>query len=444
MTDKLKDEKFKILFVDDEPNVLRSLQRLFIDEDKVEVFTAASGKEGLEIVKNNDIAVIVSDQRMPEMGGAEFLEKTKRISPDSIRIILTGYADINAAISAINKGGVHRYFAKPWNDNDMVLAIWDSIERNRLIKENKRLTGIVKKQNEELKKWSAELEIYVQQQTIDLTKQNKILQKLNEKTEKNFNDFISAFSNLIELRDKSVSSHSNNVSVISEDMAKKMGMSAEEIGKIKTAAQLHDIGKIGIPDVMLLKNPSAMSPDELREYKKHSVRGQAVVSMVDDLRDAGILIRHHHECFDGKGFPDGLGGKDIPVGARIIAIADQFDRLIYGLKTHNIQSVLSRIRQLLGAQFDPELFDVLSATVKEKLSFIDDMINIEVAANVEMELSLKDLEPDMMLSRDIRSGTGLLLLSKGTTLDERNISLLKRSFYIDPAKTGIFVWVKKK
>lgn len=438
------NEIFNILFVDDEPNVLRSLQRLFVDEDRIRVFTALSGKEGLEIVKNNDIAVIVSDQRMPEMGGAEFLEKSKRISPDSIRIILTGYADINAAISAINKGGVHRYFAKPWNDNDIVLAIWDSIERNRLVKENKRLAGIIKKQNEELKKWSAELEIYVQQQTIDLTKQNKTLQKLNEKTEKNFKDFISAFSNLIELRDKSVSSHSNNVAVISEDMAKKMGMSADEIITIKTAAQLHDIGKIGIPDVMLLKNPAAMSPEEMREYKKHSIRGQAVVSMVEDLRDAGIFIRHHHEWFDGKGFPDGLRGMAIPAGARIIAIADQFDRFIYGLKTHNIQSVLSRVRQLLGAQFDPELFEVLSATVKEKLSFIDDMINIEVAANVEMELSPKDLASSMMLSRDIRSGTGLLLLSKGTILDEKNISLLQRSFHIDPSKTGIFVWVKKK
>ncbi|MBU4228810.1 MAG: response regulator, partial [Proteobacteria bacterium] len=113
-------EKGKILFVDDEENILRSLQRLFMDEE-IEVFTASSGAKGLEILaRETEVGVIVSDQRMPEMTGVDFLEKSKAISPQSIRILLTGYADVNAAIDAINRGGTFRYLNKPWNDDELV------------------------------------------------------------------------------------------------------------------------------------------------------------------------------------------------------------------------------------------------------------------------------------------------------------------------------------
>ncbi len=173
-------EAIRVLFVDDEENVLKSLKRLFLDED-IEILTASSGKEGLDLLKGNEVSVIVSDQRMPEMTGVEFLEKTTRISPNSVRILLTGYADINAVVSAINKGGVYRYIAKPWNDSDLMIAVLNAAERYRLVKENRRLTELTKKQNEELKKWGAELELYVQQQTIDLTNQNKELKKLTGK-----------------------------------------------------------------------------------------------------------------------------------------------------------------------------------------------------------------------------------------------------------------------
>src|SRR5271157_4062858 len=184
MTDQQK-ETIRVLFVDDEENVLKSLRRLFLDED-IEILTASSGKEGLDLLKGKEVSVIVSDQRMPEMTGVEFLEKSNKISPNSVRILLTGYADITAVVSAINKGGVYRYITKPWNDTDLIISVLNAVERYRLVKENRRLTELTKKQNEELKKWGAELELYVQQQTIDLTNQNKELKKLTGKLKKNF------------------------------------------------------------------------------------------------------------------------------------------------------------------------------------------------------------------------------------------------------------------
>lgn len=288
----------------------------------------------------------------------------------------------------------------------------------------------------------------MQQQTIDLTNQNKELKKLNEKRKKNFNDFTAAFSNLIELRDKTVLSHSNTVSAISEEMAARTGMNSADVETVSIAAQLHDIGKIGMPDVMLLKPLDTLTPDELSEYKKHPVRGQTAIDFIEGLREAGSLIRHHHEWYNGKGFPDGLKGPGIPVGARLIALADKFDRFMHGgYQAHAVKNVLEKMKTLLGAQFDPELFPVLVEVVKEKFastaSAVED-VNLSALRTVEVELLPQDLAPGMVVSRDIRSGTGLLLLRMGTALHEKNIDTLKRGYHLDPAKSGIFVWVRRK
>ncbi|MDI6729148.1 MAG: response regulator [Thermodesulfovibrionales bacterium] len=433
------DEKVNVLFVDDEENVLRSMKRLFMDVDSINILTAPSGKEGLGMLKNNEVAVIVSDQKMPEMSGAEFLEKARRMQPESVRIVLTGYADINAAMDAVNKGGASKYITKPWNDNDLMLTVLNSVETYNLKKENKRLTELTRKQNEELKKWSSELEFYVQQQTVDLTKQNKQLTTLNEKLRKNFRDFISAFYNLLELRNKIIYIHSNNVATIVSEMVHKMGLSYEESENTVVAAQLHDIGKIGIPDAMLIKNFTEFSAEEKEEYIKHPVIGQAVIDSVEGLRDAGVLIRHHHEWYNGNGFPDRLRYEKIPLGSRVIAMADKFDRLTnIGRDSLNIESALQKIKAILGTQLDPDLYQFLSKAVHEGT-----IAAIPETENVEVELKPNDLVPGIVLSRDVRSGTGLLLLRKGTTLNEKNIETLKRGYHLDPSKSGIFVWGRK-
>jgi len=426
-----KHDRIRILFVDDEENVLKALQRVFIDED-YEILTAQSGEEGLEILKTKEIAVIVSDQRMPGMSGAEFLEQAGSLSPDSARLILTGHADMNTAIDAINKGGAQRYITKPWKNDDLISTLHRASERYRLIKENRYLTELTNRQNEELKKWSAELEMYVQEQTVELTYKTKELADMNATLERNFRNFVITISNLIELRDNNIANHSNNVAIISEKIAEKIGLNKEEIQNIKIAAQLHDIGKIGIPDAILLKDIDALAPFEELEYKKHSVRGQVAVDSNDAFREAGVLIRHHHESYDGKGFPDGLSGDKIPLGSRIIAIADRFDRLLLTRVTEN---ALNEIKLLSGRLFDPHLFHLLAETAGDReksFSF--------AGKTVETELHPDELLPTMVLSRDIRSGTGLLLISKGVILNPKKIDSIKRYYNFDPPNTGVFVW----
>lgn len=425
----------KVLFVDDEENVIKALKRLFIDED-LEIFTASSGKEGLEILTNDEFAVIVSDQRMPEMTGTEFLLKAKELYPDTIRIILTGYADINAAMNAINEAGAYRYITKPWNDKELLHIIKEAINRYKLIKENKYLTELTKKQNEELQTWSKELEHYVQVHTIDLTKKDKELKILNERLQKNFRGLMGGLLNLIGLREKTILSHSEKVAIISTEMAKKISLPDIEIDTITTAGHLHDIGKIGISDFVLFKEVEGLSVDEMKQYINHPINGQKAISSIEALEKAGSLIRHHHENYDGSGFPDKLKGEKIPLGSRIISLADKFERLT---RYSDTDDALRKIKLMLGKEFDPELFNILETVAYEQKASLFSYDDI-----IEVQLSTKDLTPGLIISKDVMGSSGLIIIKKDTMLTDKNIEFLKRSFDMDSSKRGIFVYKKRK
>lgn len=440
MTNELKTDAYAILFVDDEQNVLKSLTRLFLDAP-FSILTAGSGPEGLELLKKHQVAVIVSDQKMPGMIGAEFLAKSREIQPDAVRMILTGYADISAAMDAINKGGAFRYITKPWNDDDLMHAVHDALDRYRLGAENRRLTALTMQQNEELKKWSTELEIYVQQQTIDLSKRNKELEQLSARQKKMFHDMIAAFLKVMELRDNLLYRHSLQVAALVEGMGKSMGLKPDVLEMLVVAAQLHDIGSLRSPDMSFLKEMKDMLPEEQREYAVHPVRGQSVLAVIDDLKQVGLWIRNHHEWYNGQGFPDRLQGEEIPLGARIIAMADAFDWMMCrgGHSRDAVSGMLEKIRPLLGARLDPRLFEPLAAAASAVYT-----AEAETGQDIVLELPLEKLAEGMMIARDIRSGSGLLLLGKGASLSGRALESLRRYHAVDPLREKIAVITKVK
>lgn len=425
----------RLLFVDDETNILRALRRIFMD-DEFEVYTAASGQEALDLLREQgEMGVIVSDQRMPEMSGVDFLEKSKQISPNSVRILLTGYADINAAVDAINRGGAFRYLHKPWQDDELHQAVQSAFKYYNLIKENKRLTALVVQQNKQLKNWNSELEAKVKEQTVRLTENNAALKKLNKKLYKNFKSTIRAFSSLLEMRDKSMRSHSHNIAEVLLAVAAELDMPGRESDALVAAAFLHDIGKIGIADHLLHRDEAHMNQAQRLEYRKHPVRGQTVVDGIDELRQAGALIRHHHERYDGMGFPDGLKKNAIPTGARLIAIADFFDKKFR--EQHDskaVANVCRLVEEEAGRAFDPRL---VPKVLKVAEKFYATKLSTREAT--ELELKPGELKEGMVVSRDVISGTGVLLLGIGTELNSKNIDTLKRYYRVDPAKTGVFI-----
>ncbi|TWJ19455.1 HD domain-containing phosphohydrolase [Geobacter argillaceus] len=431
----------KVLFVDDEESILRSLNRLFMDEEFL-VLTANSGEKGLTVLRETGgVGVIVSDQRMPGMSGVEFLSRSRERAPDALRIVLTGYADINATVEAINKGGAYRYITKPWNDEDLLQTIRDAVRQYRLMLENRRLNVLVQKQNEELQEWNTNLKGRVLEQTATIRKQNEDLSAKNERIGENFRKVLEAFSRLVELCSARLKSHAKNVAELSVNVARELNLPEKDIETIHAAALLHDIGKIGIPEAILEKSLIELTESERLIYLQHAVRGQSAIDVVEDLRAAGLLIRHHHERYDGKGFPDGLTGEAIPIGARIIAFADYLDHEFGNQRGGvTVDVVFGKISLHLGFLLDPSLVGHFKRFAR--YHYFSHPTRPEGGTHqgsMELELPPGKLTEGLIVSRDVFSGTGLLLMRSGTVLDDAKIVSLRRYYQIDPPANGVFV-----
>jgi len=429
----------KILFVDDEANILKALQRLFIEEDDYEIFTACGGAEGLEVVRENpDLALIISDQRMPEMSGVEFLAASREIAPQALRIVLTGYADIDAAMDAINKGGAYRYISKPWDDDNLRAVVREGVEKFRLIAENRRLQEELRQKNEELARWNRDLEKMVQEQSMELQQKYDESKELNRRLRDHFRRTIKAVAALIELRDKKMRSHSENVARLSMAVGKRLSLPKDEQEKLLVGSMLHDVGKIGIADVNLDVPLNDLDETGRKEYLDHPVLGQAAVAMIVAMQGAGRLIRHHHERFDGKGFPDQLAGEDIPLGARIIAAADFLDHRVREFEGDSgLDLCLKNLQDLAGSRFDPAVVPPVAAAAREVYAEI-----LPHAEFVERELPPDRLRRGMVLARDVVAASGLLLLRKGVKLDAESIETLRSYYELDPNHRPIRVIIE--
>ncbi len=439
MSDDVSLRDLKVLFVDDEKNILSSLRRLTVDEE-YETLTASSGPEGLELLRDEEqIGLVVSDQRMPEMSGAEFLAEVRKLRPDVPRIVLTGYADIDAAMDAINKGGACRYVKKPWDNDELLQILRGELQRYRLLLENRRLQDIIRQKNEELAEWNRNLKKRVLEQTREIRRRSEKLHEQNAELEKTLRGTIEALSTLVELRDRANAGHSDNVARLAEAMARSLELSETDVQTISEAALMHDIGKVGIAGRLLGQNPDELTGDDRADYLKHAILGQLALDKIVRLRPAGELVRHHHEWYDGSGYPDRLAGEEIPLGARIIALADYADRKL-GRKADlpAIKKALSDIEELCGERFDPHLFPHLRQPVIELYGRL-----VCAGDKVGAILEPRELRVGMVLAENLYSGTGLMLLKEGTVLEKKHLDSIMRYHIIDPFPGGVTVLVDR-
>lgn len=414
MSDADTAKPFTLLFIDDEANILSSLKRLFRPHG-YRILTAESGPAGLELLGNDPqgVDVVVSDMRMPGMSGAEVLEQVRAKSPDTARILLTGYADISSTIAAINRGEIYRYIAKPWNDEEIVTTVRDALERKQLKAEKIRLEALTQQQNEELKNLNASLEEKVRQRTAELRKAMDQLTTTHEKLKKNFFTSIQVFANLLEMREASMAGHSRRVAEISRGVAKRLNLSPAEIQDLVVAALLHDIGKIGLPDYMLAKPFNSLTSEERIEYMRHPAKGAAALMALDQLAGAAALIRAHHERYDGQGYPARLSGLNIPLGARILALASDYDALQSGRmasKKHSKADALAFVLEGRGSRYDPSVVDAF-------VGYVGSLHERDEDHGPETLVTTGQLHEGMVLSRDVTTRDGLLLLARGFVLD---------------------------
>ena len=401
-----------VLMVDDEPSVLSALRRVFRAQG-IQTLQATSGAEGLVLLAANRVDLVVSDMRMPEMDGARFLERVKEHDRSIVRILLTGYADMSSTVAAINKGAIHRFIAKPWDDNDLVLAVREALVRRGLEQKNAELTELTKRQNEQLRDANQTLESRVEARTVELQQINGMLDAAYDDLNNTFVHAVNVFSSLLEMRGGQ-SGHSRRVAEISRETAKRLAMSEREIRDVYLAALVHDIGTIGFPDAMLGKAISAFTADEHQRYRRHTIDGETALMAMTQLQAVARIVRQHHERPDGKGFPDGLSGPDIVPGARIVAAASGLDDLLQGNMGQQRYSMENAKRMLLGGidtHYDRTVIETM-------VQVVDDMAK---AAKADLHLDVRELRPGMVLARAMVSSKGTTLLAAGHVFDERMV-----------------------
>ncbi|MCK4952136.1 MAG: response regulator [Gammaproteobacteria bacterium] len=407
-----------LLFVDDEESILSSLKRLFRPLG-YRIFTAQSGAEGLDIMKKEEIDLVVSDMRMPEMDGAQFLENVAANWPKTVRILLTGYADITSTVAAINKGKIYSYFSKPWEDNDIALSIRHALNVKDLEEERDGLLEMILVKNEKLKELNESLEDKVEQRTAELKQAFLKLEKSHESLKMGYFATVKSFSSLIEMREGAVAGYSRRIADQARKLALKMEMSNADVQDVLYASLLHDIGKIGMPDHLFNKPFNALSPEDKVTVCKHPVIGQGVMMAWGSLEGVARIIRSHRECYDGYGYPDSLKGIEIPLGARILSVVSDFEALRIGKLASQKYSALEAQEYLIrhrGKRYDPDVVD----------AFLNmDSSHQPTPQNQELKISLKSLVPGMVLSKDVMLKDGVLLLSEGRILDKRNIEELR-------------------
>ena len=330
-----RNEKPTILLVDDEINNLQLLRRTLRHD--YNILTASNGKEALAIVsdKGQEIALIVSDQKMPEMAGTEFLKKVADEYPDIIKILLTGHLDVDAIVDSINDCHLFQYIVKPFDPEELKLTIETGIEKFDLVN-NKTL----------------------------------ILKDLREL----FYKTIKLISSALDAKDPYTHGHSLRVTMYSLILAKKLNLDDKTLEEIETAGLLHDIGKIGIPQNILCK-PGKLTDEEFEVMKSHPEQAERMLMGIKKLAAVSDWLRAHHEKWDGSGYSQGLKGEEIPISGRIIALADTYDAMTSTRSYRNAlshETAMEEIKRCAGTQFDPVLASLFLECAEEIRAAKDD------------------------------------------------------------------------
>ena len=342
-----------LLIVDDEPNVISSLKRQLRHQDYT-IYSANSGKAGLDLLQGHDIGVVVSDHMMPEMDGVTFLEHVKQQKPDVVRMLMTAYASLDNAIAAVNRSRIFEYLTKPWSPEALKRAIAKAFEHYNLVMENKRLQKLAHEQNEQLRLINENLEDLVRDRTIQLEDAVK--------------EGIVMLAMAAEAKDDDTGDHINRIQALTRDICKGIGMSAKESEQISFASIMHDVGKIHIPDNILRKS-GALTDEEWTVMQTHCIAGEKILGNKPFYRTAREIARSHHERWDGNGYPDRLKEEDIPLAARIVTIADIFDALTHKRsykQAWSVDEALAEMKSLSGKVFEPEILNVFLKIQAEK------------------------------------------------------------------------------
>lgn len=425
-----------VLLVDDEEPILNSLRRL-LREQPYEVLLATSGEQALAIMAQRPVDLIVSDARMPGMDGAALLARVYSEYPDTTRILLTGYADLEIIVKAINEGQVHRYIAKPWTDEELVLTLRQSLAFQFSERERQRLEELTQRQNDELKSLNTTLEKRVLARTAELQQTADMLDLAYDELKHSYATGTEVFSMLVNQRLPVDKQTNRQVIDLIKACSNPFNLDESTRRDLCMAAALYNIGKLGWSDA-LINTPSDMVSHADREiWRSYPRQSESLLMTLEPIQDAASLILHHQERWDGSGFPTHLKGEAIPYGARLLKLAVDFIELQRGLILERHLSsgeALLFIRRYAGKLYDPGLIEDFASACAAYLN--DAVLNDPTVKAV----TTRELVPGMILVRNLNADNGMLLLNAGKVVSAALIDKLAAFEAIEnKARYSIFV-----
>jgi response regulator RpfG family c-di-GMP phosphodiesterase len=355
----------RVLIVDDDALILKALARI-LEGARYEPRCFLYPEEALAALEGEAPVVIICDYMMPTMDGITFLKLARARFPGATRILCTAAEDFRIALQAVNSGEVFRIIPKPWHQQELLATVSQAAEASRLRRENERLTAEVQRQNGQLREMNGRLEEMVRARTQALLE-----------------GLIAA----LDYRDAETQWHSRRVSLYARRLAQQLGFKEPELTVIEHGALLHDIGKIGVRDGVLLK-PGPLTTDEWTEMKRHPELGWALLQRVDYLRPASSIVLQHQEKWDGTGYPRALRGEAIVVGARIFHVVDTLDAITSDRpyrRARQFEDARAEIVRCRGTQFDPGVVDAFLAVPGEDWERI--RLDVETVAVLSADLA---------------------------------------------------------
>ncbi|WP_370279209.1 HD domain-containing phosphohydrolase [Pontibacterium sp.] len=404
---------FTVMLVDDEESILKSLTRL-LRPLKCDVVAFSSPVAAIEAMSGTQADLVISDMRMPEMGGEVLLETVADRWPDTERVVMTGYADMQATIDAINRGKVSRFLSKPWNDDELLEVVRKSFELASLRRENAELQALTERKNQELEQLNASLEQKVQERTVQL-------RAANDGLKSSYRSIVRMFSTLTARRMGVQASEQNQMmNLILLGVAKACQVEGNQLKQLYYAWQLRNIGKLSLSDDLLNHSYVELSAEQQRQFHNHPLLAQAATLLVKPLHGAGKIIVQHKEYLDGTGYPRGLKGESIHRLARILCVVNDYIELTTGTyqeRAYSTTEAIDFLKNYATEKYDDDVVVALESVVNS-LSKSDGLTKDNAVGSL-------DLRAGMKLSRDLISGQGILLLSAGQQMDDATIERVR-------------------
>ncbi|SFA99414.1 Response regulator c-di-GMP phosphodiesterase, RpfG family, contains REC and HD-GYP domains [Pseudomonas sp. NFIX10] len=429
-----------VLLVDDEESILNSLRRL-LRSQPYEILLADSGAKALEILKERPVDLVMTDARMPNMDGATLLAEIRKLYPSTLRILLTGYADVDMMTKAINEGQLYRYLSKPWNDEELVQALRQALAHQHSESERQRLEALNREQNQQLKTLNATLEKRVASRTSELQQTADMLDLAYDELKRSYVTSTEVFSLIANLRLPKAKQTNRQIIELIRVYSRLHFLDESTDRDLTMAAALYNIGKLSWTDNMMVTPADLLHHNELDLYRSYPKQSESLLMTLDPMKDAARIIRHHQERWDGSGFPEHLKGEAIPFGSRLLKLAVDFIELQRGLileRQMNSDEALVYIRKYAGKLYDPGMVEDF---IKACGEYLEDVTLSDPTVKV---MNTRELVAGMILARNLNADNGMLLLNAGKVLSGPLVEKLIAFESMEGARYSVFVKIPEE